>query len=331
MKSTVFGILNETFFVDSFQPLIETFCSDPVFLYSKDDPKTTYIPIENDSQFFRSQREWFYATVCTIKANWASASINYNFSTQATTFEIDEKTVMDGKGAPISIAADWAAKLTKVWRESEPANRMTSFIHYAGIVLAIGISETAQFPGICNDAFAGESWYKMNSAVPDKQCLTEQQNTSITKYVEESGLGKQYDSVLFSTETDWSDPNDLTQLVILGYTHGYGYSSSDVIIQLSLIVILLYCLIATVYLLYTFVTGYTASSWDSVSELLVLGVHSRTPAHLENTSVGIDTISPFREPVSIRVNENDSAELVFENDTSLRKRQLRDVVPNGAY
>lgn len=63
----------------------------------------------------------------------------------------------------------------------------------------------------------------------------------------------------------------------------------------------------------------------------MLKVNSKTPEHLDGTSVGIDTLSTFREPVSIRINEQSSVELVFENDTSLSKRHLRDAEPNKAY
>lgn len=63
----------------------------------------------------------------------------------------------------------------------------------------------------------------------------------------------------------------------------------------------------------------------------MLGVNSRAPAHLDGTSVGIDTLKTFQEPISIQVNDRDSVELVFDNDVGVRRRTLRPVEPNVAY
>ena len=44
---------------------------------------------------------------------------------------------------------------------------------------------------------------------------------------------------------------------------------------------------------------------------MALALNSRRPAVLQNTSVGIDTVETFRHPVNIRVNHDDSLEMVF--------------------
>ena len=96
-------------------------------------------------------------------------------------------------------------------------------------------------------------------------------------------------------------------------------------------VLCIYLLAASVYLIWTFVTGDTGHSWDSVGELLLLGLNSRSPEHLGSTSAGTERLKTFGEPVSVKVNDGGSLELVFANDPNAKNMSYRKVVANERY
>ncbi|KIW90582.1 uncharacterized protein Z519_08365 [Cladophialophora bantiana CBS 173.52] len=74
------------------------------------------------------------------------------------------------------------------------------------------------------------------------------------------------------------------------------------------------------------------TTWDSIGELLVLGLMSRKLEYLDpHASVGLDTLHTFREPVSVKVNYEGYVELVFDNDTGSKSRRNGPVVVNKPY
>lgn len=271
-------------------------------------------------------------TACTVDAYWARASVNYTLSAKLAVPRFNGNQRPEAIGGPISIAVDWVEKLTQEW--FDVARNLPNFgtCDAASWILATGISDAVPIPGSCIGL--DKSGYPKDNflySIDIGNCPVEQLEKFSREYVPAKGLHKQYDTIVLAVTNPSTDPQDYTQLVVQEYIHGYGYDSSEIPVQLSLAVVATYVLIAVTYILYTLVTGRTANSWNSISELFMLGVNSKKPEHLEGTSVGIDTLSTFREPVSIRVNEQGSVELVFENDTGLSKRRLRDVEPNEAY
>lgn len=113
--------------------------------------------------------------------------------------------------------------------------------------------------------------------------------------------------------------------------HGYGYNTSPLSVRLSLAVISIYCLVTIAYLIYILSTGRTSTAWNSAMELVLLALQSKRPAHLNNVSVGVESLKTYREPLGVRVNDKDELELVFANDRDLGTRELRKIVPNEAY
>jgi hypothetical protein len=63
----------------------------------------------------------------------------------------------------------------------------------------------------------------------------------------------------------------------------------------------------------------------------MLGLNSKKPTHLGCTSAGIDTLSTFRQLVSVRVNDEESLELIFQDDPGTRTRKYTKVELNRAY
>jgi hypothetical protein len=111
----------------------------------------------------------------------------------------------------------------------------------------------------------------------------------------------------------------------------YSYRIDSISVILSIIVLLIYSAIAVIYLIHTLITGETSSSWDTVSELFMLAINTRTPSHIKNTSAGISTLATMKEPVSIKVNKTGSLEMVFENDPQSQSMRFRKIEPNVAY
>lgn len=292
--------------------------------------------------------EGFFVIACTLDIFWVQASIEYNLSTNSIVSQLDDfgEQQKQNTRPPTSVSALWTEEALKTWPyptikgQMDPLADLSSGINHYN-------SGVSTFLTSVITAAAFVLFTISDATLPPVECMiynntgdfkgsgygsvTDQQQESFARYVNEKTLGKRCNQFSLSTTTNWTDPSKLTQIPVQQYRYGYGYDSSSVPVQLSLAVLLLYCIIALLYIIFTLFTGRTASSWDTFSELLMLGVHSRAPAHLDNTSVGIDTLATFREPVSIRINEENKAELVFEKDAETMKRRLRNVVQNEAY
>lgn len=274
------------------------------------------------------------ALACIIDAFWVQSSIHFNLSGNTLQFQLrnPEDQAEGGARAPIVISTEWAGTLLKEWvalttpPDWDVAHANDS-AESAATFLLLGISDAISTTEMC---YANQV-ARYGPGDPDAASYLDPLPSSVVKYMNETGLIGHYDNFIFCGTEDWTEASNLTQLPIQEYRYDYGYDSSTIPVQLSLAILLTYCLIATFYIVFILFTGRTASSWDTISELLMLGVHSRTPVHLSDTSVGIDTVATFQEPVSIRINENNRAELVFDNDAEVKKRRLRDVVPNEAY
>ncbi|KAF2111330.1 hypothetical protein BDV96DRAFT_649895 [Lophiotrema nucula] len=112
---------------------------------------------------------------------------------------------------------------------------------------------------------------------------------------------------------------------------GFGYDITGTPVILALTVLGLYCVFVLGHLIDVLLRGRTSNALDSPAELVTLALQSRYPEHLGHTSVGIETMATLREPVGIRVNEEERLELVFKNDAGQEGRELRKVEPNKAY
>jgi hypothetical protein len=127
--------------------------------------------------------------------------------------------------------------------------------------------------------------------------------------------------------TSTSCGNLKTRLMVSGY--GYGITTTSVV--LSLIVLSSYCALVGIYIILVLFRGTTSTALDTNAELVTLALQSRHPKHLGNTSVGIETMATLRAPVSIRVNSEQSLELVFRDDPGQQGRLWTKVEANKAY
>lgn len=113
---------------------------------------------------------------------------------------------------------------------------------------------------------------------------------------------------------------------------GYGYSNASTTVKLSLVVLIIYCITVFMYLIYLLVTGMASTAWNSAVEFLILALQSDCPKHLGRSTVGVEKMATFREPVGVReAQKDDGVQLVFANDRDSEAILKRKVVPNKAY
>ena len=63
----------------------------------------------------------------------------------------------------------------------------------------------------------------------------------------------------------------------------------------------------------------------------MLALNSRRPENVRDTSAGVSTMTTFREPVRVRVNDEDSLEIVFAQDPGKKNLKYRNVGANERY
>ena len=124
---------------------------------------------------------------------------------------------------------------------------------------------------------------------------------------------------------------NFTAVEVVATSAASGYDLSQTAVKLSLTVFIVCCAIVISYLVYSFTTGHTSSSWDSIGELFMLALNSRRPEHMSNTSAGVKTLATYREPIFVRVNEDESLEVVFANDPGAKYTDWRNVARNEKY
>lgn len=115
------------------------------------------------------------------------------------------------------------------------------------------------------------------------------------------------------------------------FSTGYGYGSISTTVILSLVILSLYCLTTLIYLSILIVTRKVSTAWASPLEFALLALRSRNGDFLGHTSAGVESVSTFRQPVGIRVNDSDGLELVFANDQNVNHMTFRKVEPNKEY
>jgi hypothetical protein len=119
----------------------------------------------------------------------------------------------------------------------------------------------------------------------------------------------------------WITPSgDLVKppgLILTFQSHvlGFAWNMDGTAIKIAIPILILYCLYATIYVAYTFITGHSSHAWDTISSLTALAFNSRPTKVLENTSVRISQTETFRNLVSVQeVGADKRLELVFQQD-----------------
>ncbi|KAL9116591.1 MAG: hypothetical protein Q9187_006883 [Circinaria calcarea] len=129
-----------------------------------------------------------------------------------------------------------------------------------------------------------------------------------------SGLGRN------GVDLGWQDEEPCDGCLVFTIEHsldGWSYNIQDTAPKLALVVMLVYCIIASSHILYSLISGISSTAWDSTAEVVALAMNSSPTTHLQNTCAGIVGVKTFRTPVRILAAESNGAkqeghlELVF--------------------
>lgn len=272
---------------------------------------------------------------CTIDAYWATVPTNttldavpHNEILASSTADLKEMLAQLKDRVLVSISPEWAKRVltSAIELNSFDTTPDPFFITFQlqTSQLALAMSYIPSW-----DTFSS-TFSRTFTTQQEHTRMNKQQYDALQKYISTHKLIDLYEEVVvYADDSAWTDPESLAQIQWTLYENGYGYNTSPITVKLSLAVVILYLLLAGTYLVCTLVTGYAATSWDSVAELVALALNSQRPNTLVNTSVGIDTLETFRKPVHIRVNQEDSLEVVFEE--SVGTATYSAVVANKRY
>ena len=249
---------------------------------------------------------------CTVDAYWAKSATKSTWSLDFTSVMNEDPWTVHSRSTgkkSITLSPAWASRGFDVslYQIENPLGAY--YAQSRAIALALSCNPT--LPSLSNSSadLRITDGYSTSQYWTD---LNEEQYSSLLKRIDDDDLRKKYDRIyLDRSNTDWTDTKTLAQFEIQHYLSGYGYDSSTTAVRLSLAVLLTYICVTVAHLIYTLITGNVATSWDSIAELVTLALNSQRPDSLENTSVGVDTLETFRQLVNIRVNDENSAEIVF--------------------
>jgi hypothetical protein len=243
-------------------------------------------------------------TLCTVSPFWWETSTSLSVNTAGYMVQTDwlpsRRNMVHGQLRPITIDPGSIARLSVPFVPNDASDFLSQNI-VTGFVAAL-----SRVPG--QDAYDGDDFY--------------------------------LDRIEGKPSTSTTDSRSYTPFRINSKFTGYGYGGTDTAVQLSLAVIIAYCLITVVYVTYIMVTGHTSIAWNTATELIMLALQSKEPDDLGYVSVGVDTMETLRRSVGIRVNTVNIAdtgenmqklELVFEHDVQDKKRTLKRVERNQAY
>lgn len=274
----------------------------------------------------RNSRDYpFELNACIFEARWAKSSANFTLASSIVSAQ-KSKDWLQTPSKIISISPSWAGRVWQMYLNitgdiSDAPFKMSDI--FAFTLSNSGVDPPVIQPGRLTsfDKYGGSKGF-----------VSSEQYRALSEFVDRMNYRHHYYSVNVYAQGNWTDPTSLAQYPIEALQEGYGWDSSTVPVRLSLVVLGIYSLIVSAYLLYIFISGRSANSWSSTGDLVMLALNSKKPEHLSGTSVGTETLSTFGEPVNLRVNEEDkSVELVFQNDPGLKKRVYTAVEPNKRY
>ena len=333
--------------------------SQETILWREPAPQMADVSLLGAKHEYRVHGDYFEVSVFAIEAFWSRSTINMTNSRIGFELEnIDDDLLRAAKPdfpsankvKHIAISPEWAQRLWASYLNATFGTLGETFSQddqitrseYIAKVLALGISDAPDVPSLNHQVYRDEHgpWTTLSSSCAYDPSSRTNCTPSILTITEgplldivDGASRKVPRSSSMDCYTSYSPTNStsVTPYLLSWFVSGQGYSSSTTAIRLSLSVLLVYCLYVFTYLCCTVITGRAANSWNTNSEMLMLGICSKKPEHLMNTSVGINTLATFREPVQIRVNEDDGTELSFANDPGLKNRGLRMVEVDEKY
>ncbi|KAE8152753.1 hypothetical protein BDV25DRAFT_137561 [Aspergillus avenaceus] len=108
-----------------------------------------------------------------------------------------------------------------------------------------------------------------------------------------------------------------------GQLLGYAWNMDGTGIRIAIPVLLIYCICAIVYILYTLVSGRSLSAWETIAGLTALAFNSTPSSVLQSEQGTASRTDTFRNLVSIReVEEREQLEFVFQKDHGVERLRV---------
>lgn len=280
---------------------------------------------------------------CAVDAVWTRTPCGYTKSSglfaddMSSLFEND--TALANVGERVTMTPDF---VEQVFDTAFPLSKLD----WAGLRIAISTRLQSSLPLLLAYAMTFTKSPIFPHTLQDAQTNSDLGNIyfGIVDYLRISGQGHWLshltdvilvqDLIMYGNESVTMQFNSSTysQLEISGVSTPYGYSPAQVTVQLSLVVFLIYVLIVLFHLSYALIYGEASNGWHSIGELFMLALNSHKPDRVfDNTSVGVSTMEPFREPISIQVNDKNSLEVLFAHDHEDEELRFRSVKANERY
>jgi hypothetical protein len=110
---------------------------------------------------------------------------------------------------------------------------------------------------------------------------------------------------------------------------GYAYAHNDTTIMVSMTCLYVYAAVATLFMLWSIVSGVTSTSWNSVSELLALALKSPSPGkdELSGVSGGVLSTEPLKQRYCLLAKEDEVQLVGIHGELPVKNR----VQPNKVY
>lgn len=257
--------------------------------------------------------------LCNIAAGWGSSSMNMSSSPAASGTDWASSSIYDPDGIlpqakdysqkiaesvltfkyplfpqrPINISTTWAEYLnpqipslnttvinTFMTRKLDRKPDSTSANIILAGLFANGLSRTAfntRLQGTLRTVFNE----KLNATLPDGDFWF-------------SNKGD-----IFTLDPTQSETKNFLKLRIDSTVEGYAFSMQGLAPKLTAAVLMLYCTLVVAHVLYAAVSGISSTSWDTMTEWVVLAVNSPASVRLRNTCAGVHQMEVFGLEVRI--------------------------------
>lgn len=275
---------------------------------------------------------------CLMQAWWIEAYLNMTNPSPVVDGNVQLNDPKHSPLEPILIHPQWMKRIAQLFLEANLGLSEMADITPGDLIVALAISNAAQLP--CQEALCllqtrprrvPLAFLMDKSESEYDTVLDAQQNASMTQFLATNGNAGKYKRIIIWPRDGWSNVSALTQYEINHVAMGYGYDTSTIPVKLSLAALLLYSVIVMAYIVYSLSSGYTSSSWDSIGEILMLGLHSKHPEYMKGTSTETNTINPYKRPMNVRIGPEGRAEILFADDTAANHADYSQVMYNKKY
>lgn len=276
--------------------------------------------------------------VCVVNAWWARANLNTTSTSPIVDGQVQLYNQEHSTLEPVIVRSEWAKRATMLYLEANSGLSEMIDANPGAQVIALAMSNSAPLP--CPEAqclLQARPLHKQPAFLIDtspsyyNSTLNKQQNASMTHFLANHENSGKYSRIAIWPNDGWTDISSLSRFEVNHIAIGYGYNTSDVPVQLSLTALWVYVIIVVAHIFCVLSIGHASTSWDSTGELIMLALNSRRPDYMKGTSVGVETLDPYKRPMNVRIGPEDTAEIVFADDSSAKNEGYARVLYDEKY